>query len=208
MMNFGEVEALTNMLGGDASRESRDVDQGPVVKNNANAGVDPLFKTVIKSGPSSASNDHDHPSNPKKPQKPAPVDTRAIWTAEEIERAKELEEDDEYGRDGRAKPEYDILYVDSVTAEDVFMGLSMKDGSSRGCGGIQVKIDLPGLNDVSQVDLDVTASRMRVRSPHYHLFLHLPHQVDPQAARAKWDARSHALRVTMPITKREEDDDF
>lgn len=117
--------------------------------------VDPLFKTVIKSGPSGPA-----PAAPSAPKAKA-IDTRAIWSESEIEYAKELQEDDTY--DGRIKPDYDILYKQSISAEDVFMNLSMKDGSTIHCEAIVVKIILPGAT-INQVTLEVTPTRMLVRS--------------------------------------------
>lgn len=116
---------------------------------------DPLFATVIKSGPSGPTKALEAKSAPKK------ADSRMIWTEEEIERAKELEEDET--DDGRIKPDYDILYKQSISAEDVFMNMSMKDGSTIHCEAIVVKIPMPGAK-MSEVSLDVTPTRLLVRS--------------------------------------------
>lgn len=116
---------------------------------------DPLFKTVIKSGPSApVAAAVAPPAAPK-------IDTRAIWSAAEIDAAQDLVEDDE--SDGRVKPEFDILYGQSLSAEDVFMNLSLKDGSTVSCETIVVKIQMPGAS-MAEMTLDVTATRMIVTS--------------------------------------------
>ena len=120
------------------------------------AGPDPLFKTVIKSGPSGPVAAAAAPAPPK-------VDSRAIWSAEEVARARELEEDD--SADGRRKPDYDILYAQSLSAEDVFMNAGMKDSSTASCQAIVVKVQLPGAT-MAEVSLDVTPTRLMVRSNH------------------------------------------
>lgn len=206
-MNYSQVEALGALLSGsnlDDDEEhvtpnhfgrSAGGSSAPVEKNNPNAGQDPLFKTVIKSGPSGPA------ASAAAPAKPPAVDSRAIWTAEEIERARELVEDDT--ADGRVKPDYDILYKQSLSAEDVFMNIGMKDGSTEHCEAIVVKVPMPGAT-MAQVTLDVTPTRLMVRSNRYKLFLHLPHKVNDQQGRAKWDAKTETLAITLPIVR--EDD--
>ena len=122
---------------------------------------DPLFKTVIRSGPSSAAAASSSSSGVAAPPTPAVVDSRAIWSAAEVAGARELEEDST--ADGRLKPDYDVLYAQSLSAEDVFMGLGTKDPSTASCEAIVVKVFLPRTN-ISEVTLDVTPTRIMVRS--------------------------------------------
>jgi hypothetical protein len=168
MMFPDQVEALGAMLNGERLDEeggagsqanpARFGPAAPIERNNPNAGVDPLFKTVIKSGPSSAAAAAS--SSAPAPQPPR-VDSRAIWTPEEVQAARELPDDDE--RDGRRKPDYDILYAQKLSAGDVFLNMSDRDASSRNCEGIVVKVQLPGAK-MSEVTLDVTPTRLMVRS--------------------------------------------
>ena len=171
---------------------------------------DPLFKTVIKSGPSSrsAAPAAVPVATPAAPAAPASrPDPRAIWSPAEVLALRELEPDASYDlADGRVKPDYDILYAQSLSAEDVFMGLSAKDGSTQSCEALTVKISMPG-EAFRNVSLDVTPTRLLVRSVKYKLFLHLPHTVDDRAGRAKWDERKETLSVTLPIVKKDEDDE-
>ena len=105
--------------------------------------------------------------------------------------------------DGRVKPDYDILYKQSLSAEDVFMNMGMKDGSTEHCEAIVVKIPMPGAT-MAQVSLEVTPTRLQVQSNKYKLFLHLPHKVNDQQGRAKWDNKTETLSITLPIIR--EDD--
>jgi hypothetical protein len=73
----------------------------------------------------------------------------------------ELVEDDT--ADGRTKPDYDILYQQSLSAEDTFMQLSMKDAGTDNCEAMIVRVHMHGAS-MQEVDLEVTPTRLTVRS--------------------------------------------
>jgi len=202
-MNPDQIEALSSMLngGGGEDAPSRAAPPAPSERNNPQAGQDPLFKTVIKTGPTRPA------AAAAPPPPPAKVDTRAIWSAEEIAAARELQEDD--SSDGRRTADYDILYAQSLSSTDALLGLSSAldgDGTTRSSKAIVVKIKLPGA-DAKQISLDVTPTRLKLGSDEYKLFVHLPHTVFDQQGRAQWDARSQTLSVHLPIAKRHDDDE-
>ncbi|KAJ4455730.1 putative protein PIH1D3 [Paratrimastix pyriformis] len=90
---------------------------------------------------------------PPKYEKPS----NDIWSADEVG-------DETYDApDGRAAPQYDFLYKQHVTAEDVYLGLGGKDPSSAQCEDLVVKIDLPG-DRMADVNLDLTSDTLVLRS--------------------------------------------
>ena len=207
-MNYDQVEALSNLLGGVDRREDdcTQYDSGPATKNNPNAGQNPLFKTVIKAGPSSAtaaassasSSSADNAAAAKKKK----ADSRSIWSSDEVAAARELVDDDI--NDGRVKPVYDIIPLQTVTTADVGLGLSGKNPLQS--DAIVVKIQLPNTaQGLSEIQLDVTPTRMLVRTTKYKLFLHLPQTVNEQAGKAQWDSSKQVLSVTLPIVYNEDD---
>ena len=52
------------------------------------------------------------------PKKPA--DPNAIWDADEVGEAGDADEDED---DGRAQPEYDVVFKQNVSPEDMFLGI-------------------------------------------------------------------------------------
>jgi len=67
---------------------------------------------------------------------------KAIWEEEEVpESAGVIEQEDQ---DDREQPEYEILYKQSVGAQDVYMNMGFKDPSSMSCDQMVIKIKLPG----------------------------------------------------------------
>lgn len=123
-----------------------------------------------------------------------PADPKDIWAADEIETA--MDADDV--ADGRDVPDYEILYKQMVSAEDTYLGMSGRDPSSNSCSHIVVRIELPESKGGAELDLDVNAHRLLLRTPTYKLFLPLPYKVDDAKGDAKWDGAQHRLDVTLP----------
>lgn len=64
-----------------------------------------------------------------------------------------------------------------------------------------VRIELPGTESVKEIDLDVKEGSMIVRSPKYKLSTYLPHKVNHDMGKAKWDSAKQELSVTLPIVR-------
>jgi len=73
---------------------------------------------------------------------------RDIWTDEEI-MLQETEIQDDW-----LQPEFDIMLIQKVGTEDVFLGLSGKDPSSVNCDGFTIKIKMPGCT-MKDIQVDV-----------------------------------------------------
>jgi len=132
----------------------------------------------------------------------APADPKAIWADEEVADADDLADADDEADDGRAKAEYDILYKQAVTSEDMYLGMGGKDPSSTSCEAMVVRVKLPG-ESVSEIDLDVKPQAIVVRSPRFRLVTYLPHPVRHQEGKARWLKDKGVLEVTLPIVRKE-----
>lgn len=117
-----------------------------------------------------------------------------IWAEDEINNLQAEKSDD------RPEPEYEILYQQRVGTEDVYLGLSDLDPSSRMCQDLILKITLPNTK-FKDIGLDVDPHTVRIQAPNYKLNLPLPHTVLDKQGNAKWDAAKNLLTVNLPIDK-------
>jgi len=126
-------------------------------------------------------------------------DAKDIWESEDVpESAAVIEEEEE---DDREEPEYEVLYKQSVGAEDVYMNMGFKDPSSMSCDTMIIKINLPG-EPMAKVDLEITPESLLLRSPKFKLYLDLPRKVDDKKGKAEFDRKKSELRLTFPIIQR------
>ncbi|XP_063970271.1 dynein axonemal assembly factor 6-like [Lytechinus pictus] len=123
-------------------------------------------------------------------------DTKDIWDAEAVPEGSEFE--DIY--DPRPEPEYDIIFKQAVTSEDMFLQMGRKTQATSSCEDLVVKIKLPGVN-YAEVELDVKDKFLDCRTPNHKLGLHLPHPVDSKNGKAKWDGDKEMLTVTLRMTR-------
>merc|ERR1712004_134358 len=119
-----------------------------------------------------------------------------IWTPEEVQEAAEEMPDD------RLQPDFEIIPKQHVGTEDVFLGLSDRDGSSNHADSILVKIWLPN-TQFKNVELDVKGQAIVVQSPNFYLNKLLPYNVDKDKGKAKFDSDKCLLEVTLPVKKLE-----
>jgi hypothetical protein len=82
----------------------------------------------------------------------------------------EAENGDDYD-DGREAPDYEIIYKQKVTSEDIYLGMGDKTPGSASCESIIVRIEMPLASSVSELDLDVKPRWLLLRSPQYKLFV-------------------------------------
>ncbi|XP_059174779.1 dynein axonemal assembly factor 6-like [Physella acuta] len=125
----------------------------------------------------------------------APVqnsDSKDIWSEYEVPEGSEFDVID----DPRPQPEYDMLYSQSVTSEDIFLQMGNKTSATSSCENMTIKIKLPSTK-MSEVELDVKSKFLDCRTPNYKLGLHLPHNVDHKNGKAQWDSKTETLIVTL-----------
>ena len=123
--------------------------------------------------------------------------TKDIWDEEEVEEGAEFDTTD----DPREQPEYDIVYKQKITTEEMFLGMGQKNNSSASCEDMIVKVKLPGVEKFSEIDLDLHEKFLDCRTAQYRLGLHLPHPVDPKKSGAEFNVADNVLSVTMTMNR-------
>lgn len=119
-----------------------------------------------------------------------------IWSKEEIPEGGQG--DDEL--DPRPAPEYEMIFKQAVTSEDMYLQMSGRNPSSSSCEDLVIKIKLPD-TEYSDVNLDVTDTFLDCRTPKYKLGVHLPHPVDSKNGKAQWDKSKNLLTVTVRLVR-------
>lgn len=125
-----------------------------------------------------------------------PTDVKTIWVEDDVPEGSEYEDI----WDTRQQPEYEVLFKQRVGTEDVFLGMSRKDGSTACCEDMVIRINLPGCKS-ADLTLDVKERFLGLRSSVYKLGLHLPHPVDSKNGKAEFHADSHTLQVTLTMKR-------
>lgn len=124
--------------------------------------------------------------------KPKP-DPSAIWDAAEVG-----DEPDEID-DGRPQPEYDIVYKQNVSSEDMFLGIDPLRHAGVSCSdALSLRVRLPGCK-LADLDLDVRPTYVRLQAPRYKLKAYLPATVDEKRGKATWDKEAETLTVSLPV---------
>ncbi|EZA61654.1 hypothetical protein DMN91_009921 [Ooceraea biroi] len=102
--------------------------------------------------------------------------------------------------DPRKVPEYEMVFKQAVTAEDVYLGMGFKTPGTASCEWLSVLVKLPE-ETREKVELSVESEAIDVHSPRYRLHLPTPHLVDPNASYAKWHNDTSTLEVTLKLTR-------
>lgn len=96
------------------------------------------------------------------------------------------------------------MYKQAVESTDVFLGMSGKDPSSTQCEEIVARIELPKAASAAELDLEVKPTYLKLNSPIYKLSIYLPHKVNSEKGKARWDAAKKVLAVSLPIIRDED----
>ncbi|KAK3881135.1 hypothetical protein Pcinc_014423 [Petrolisthes cinctipes] len=125
--------------------------------------------------------------------------TMSIKVTNSAEETWDDDDDDgeEQKTDPRPQPEYEFNYRQRVTANQIFLPMSL-GGSEE---DLVVKVELPGVL-FTQVTLEVTSDTLILTSPVHYLHLPLPRPVDQRKGVATWDPTTHTLVVTLPTVTR------
>ena len=88
------------------------------------------------------------------------------------------------------------MYKQSVSTEDVYLGMSGKDVSSNSCDQLLMKIWLPNTL-LKEIAVEVKEQSVHLQSPDYLLNHILPYKVDKDKSDAKWDKAKGLLAITV-----------
>lgn len=77
--------------------------------------------------------------------------TKDIWDENEVEEGAEFDTSD----DPRPQPDYDIIFKQKVTTEEMFLQMGNKTPATSSCEDMIVKIKLPGIEKLADIDLNL-----------------------------------------------------
>eukprot|EP00741_Cyanophora_paradoxa_P011013 tig00020553_g10645.t1 len=190
---LNDIIALDKLLGSGAKREEEPQQQKAQFSSPADIAA--------LAAPSAT------PALPERTQPSigAGAKSKSIWEEDQVPDADDatIPEDDD-ASDTREMPQHEILFRQSVKSEDVFLGMNGKDGSSRHCEELLVRVTLPDTK-YSSIELDTSKTVIRVLCPKYKLRLSLPYPVDHKNGSAKWDAAKCVLSIALPRIRDPED---
>lgn len=96
-------------------------------------------------------------------------------------------------------PKYTIIYCGNIELSDMY-------NDPRVCSGknipkeLVIKIELPLLNGISNVELDINEKSLKLSCKEYLLDIpSLPYQVDEEKGSAKFDKKTKVLQVVLPV---------
>ncbi|KAJ3340208.1 Protein pih1d3 [Gonapodya sp. JEL0774] len=189
MNSFETLEALRNLL---VPEEAASNPKPPSRRAaNPNAHLSPA-SIGPPSSPASRSS-----TSSKKSKRDIRQDM-SIWDDDEIEDVVDAVKD-EVLLDPRERPTYDIRYRQNVDSADVFLGMSGKANSSMHADEMVVEVDLPAVQAVKELEIEVQDTLVDIRSQKYRLHLPLPKPVDDKSAKARWDTGKHVLSISLRI---------
>lgn len=79
------------------------------------------------------------------------TNSKDIWDVNEVEEGGEFDTSD----DPRIQPDYEIHYKQKVSAEDIFLQMGNKTPATASCEEMVVKINLPGVGKISEIDVNL-----------------------------------------------------
>eukprot|EP01028_Stygiella_incarcerata_P006868 TRINITY_DN2794_c0_g1_i1.p1 TRINITY_DN2794_c0_g1~~TRINITY_DN2794_c0_g1_i1.p1 ORF type:complete len:217 (-),score=72.61 TRINITY_DN2794_c0_g1_i1:67-630(-) len=166
------------------------------------AGQNPSFANPSAIGPSyhpQESSETQSIAGAGEEKKKKKKDSKSIWDDDEVEESGHDFKDDPL--DPRIQPEYDIVYTQRVTTEDVYLGIDYeKDPGVGSSDGMIVKVQLPGAK-ASQMALDVGPSSMQLTTQKHKLTIPFPRRVKDKEGKAQWDGKTETLKITLPFAE-------
>ena len=189
MTSMRDFEALDQMF----AEQAKKADEPPLRQARTEYGRDGP-STVVGPSPGAIG-----PAKKAPPKKAAAAkkaaDPNEIWSEAEVRDAGDVEDVD----DGRTVPDYDIVYSQCQTPEDMFLGVDPVRHPGISCSDqILLKVQLPGAK-LAEIDLDVRPTMVRLGTSKYKLRAALAERVDDTKGNAKWDADKSTLTVSLPI---------
>lgn len=112
------------------------------------------------------------------------------------------QEQDQSIFDTRQEPEFTISYKQSVTTEDLYLGMSNKNASTASCEDMILEIKLPGETaTIDEMELTITENFLDFASPKYKAKIPLPYPVDPNKGKATYNAEYNLLKLVLRMNR-------
>ncbi|KAM3137934.1 hypothetical protein pb186bvf_010015 [Paramecium bursaria] len=210
-MNLQDIAAISSLLG----QNEEDEQEFSSINNNPNKGsvfapsdissngqkkdvAKPFAQIEVKVGQQQNQQEQQDQKDQQQPkqQQQRKKDKNDIWDIEEVQvQSKPIQ-------DNRQRPEVEVMYKQSVAAEDVYGGWSGIDPSSLKCQALLLKIQLPNTKG-SELQLEVYKQELVLQTTKYYLDYILPYQVQEKNGKAKWISDKFVLEIELPILREE-----
>lgn len=119
-----------------------------------------------------------------------------------LEEWESMQEQDQSIFDTRLEPEFTISYKQSVTTEDLYLGMSNKTASTTSCEDMILEIKLPGETaTIDEMELTITENFLDFASPKYKAKIPLPYPVDPNKGKATYNAEYNLLKLVLRMNR-------
>ena len=102
--------------------------------------------------------------------------------------------------DPRPQPEYDLNFSQNVSSEDMFLQMGYKNPSTACADNLILRIWLD-VSSAKDIELDVRPDVVDCRTKSHRLTLSLPHPIDDQRGKAKFDIDTGILSLTLPLNR-------
>lgn len=107
--------------------------------------------------------------------------------------------------DYRQTPEYQIIYKQFVTPEDIYLQIGNRTSSTASCEELCIDIRMPDESvGIEQMELNINQNDIDLKTPIYRLKLPLVQKINPDFGKAQWNREKKILRLNL-IMKREFD---
>jgi HSP20 family molecular chaperone IbpA len=75
----------------------------------------------------------------------------------------------------------------------------VEETAAGGGSALAVTVELPRIERIAQLTLDITGTQFQLRGASYRLKLELPKTVDVNAVKARFTSKRKELKVTLPV---------
>lgn len=98
----------------------------------------------------------------------------------------------------RISPDYNIVYKQTVSPEDIYLPMSNKTPATTSCEEICIEIQMPNETvDIDGMVLDVRDTSFDLQTPIYRLNVPFPQPIDRDQGKAEWNGANKLLTLTL-----------
>lgn len=138
----------------------------------------------------------------KSPPPPSPPACCTSIEPKNLEEWESMQEQDQNIFETRVEPEFTISYKQSVTTEDLYLGMSNKTASTASCEDMILEIKLPGETaTIEDMELTITENAVDFASPKYKTKISLPYPVDPNKGKATYNSEYNLLKLVLRMNR-------
>lgn len=121
-------------------------------------------------------------------------------SVEDWERQEDLINDHELEK--RLRPEYKVAYKQAVRTEDIYLQMGNKTPATASCEEMSIEIQMPEETmTIEQMQLDVSADCIDLKTSKYRLKLPLVQKIDPDNGKAYWDSDKKIMKLVLKMER-------